>query len=120
MMHIKLDENLPTDLAVSLRQLGHDVETVLEENLGGAADDLIWQIAQDEGRFLITQDLDFSNVRWFVPGTHRGILLLRLNNPTRRRLILRVEAIFNSEPVALWSGCLVIATDRKIRVRSPK
>ncbi|MCA9925112.1 MAG: DUF5615 family PIN-like protein [Anaerolineales bacterium] len=66
-MRIKLDENLPTDLAFSLRQLGHDVETVPEENLGGAADDLIWKIAQDENRFLITQDLDFSNVRWFVP-----------------------------------------------------
>lgn len=119
-MDIKLDENLPTELAFSLRQLGHNVETVPEENLGGATDNEVWQVAQQESRFLITQDLDFSNVHWFVPGTHHGILLLRLNHPTRRHLIQRVEAIFNSESVSLWSGCLVIATDRKVRVRHPQ
>lgn len=119
-MQIKLDENLPVELAVTLRQLGHDVETVPEENLGGADDGLVWQVAQAENRFLITQDLDFSNVHQFKPGTHHGILLLRLNNPTRRQLIQKVEAIFISEVVVQWSGCLVVATDRKIRIKSPK
>ena len=86
-MQIKLDENLPVDLAIMLRGLGHDVETVPEENLGGADDGLIWQAAQMENRFLITQDLDFSSIHQFKPGTHHGVLLLRLKNPTRRRLI---------------------------------
>ncbi|MBK6326944.1 MAG: DUF5615 family PIN-like protein [Chloroflexi bacterium] len=119
-MQIKLDENLPVELAVMLRQLGHDAETVPEENLDGADDDQVWQAAQAENRFLITQDLDFSNVQHFKPGTHHGVLLLRLNNPTRRQLIQKVEVIFTSEAVAQWSGCLVVVTDRKIRVKSAK
>jgi hypothetical protein len=32
-MNLKLDENLPAQLAVALRQLGHNVHTVPEENL---------------------------------------------------------------------------------------
>jgi hypothetical protein len=32
-MRIKLDENLPTSAAESLRALGHDVDTVPEEGL---------------------------------------------------------------------------------------
>lgn len=119
-MQIKLDENLPIELAITLRRLGHDVETVPEENLGGAHDGLVWQAAQAENRFLITQDLDFSNVEQFKPGTHHGVLLLRLNNPTRRQLIGKVEAVFAGEAVARWVGCLVVVTDRKIRVRSPQ
>ncbi|MBK8933535.1 MAG: DUF5615 family PIN-like protein [Chloroflexi bacterium] len=50
-MQIKLDENLPVELAVMLRQLGHDAETVPEENLDGADDDQVWQAAQAENRF---------------------------------------------------------------------
>lgn len=119
-MQIKRDENLPVELAVTLRQLGHDVETVPEENLGGASDGLAWQAAQAENRFLITQDLDFSNVEQFKPGTHYGILLLRLNNPTRRQLISKVEAMFAGGATARWVGYLVVVTDRKVRVRSPQ
>jgi Domain of unknown function (DUF5615) len=32
---VKLDENLPADLATDLRQAGHDVADVVQEGLGG-------------------------------------------------------------------------------------
>ena len=59
-MRIKLDENLPAELAGSLAALGHDVETGPGERLRGMPDAAIWSAAQHEGRFLVTQDLDFS------------------------------------------------------------
>ncbi len=62
-MKIKLDENLPHRLAAVLKDLGHHVHTVHEERLVGHADAEIWQAAQRESRFLITQDLDFSDTR---------------------------------------------------------
>ena len=49
-MKVKLDENLPRQIAVELRARAHDVETVGEEGLTGRADDDIWQAAQREGR----------------------------------------------------------------------
>jgi predicted nuclease of predicted toxin-antitoxin system len=76
-MKVKLDENLPSGLALALRARGHDVDTVADEGLKGRDDATIWQAAQAEGRFLITQDLDFSDVRRFSPGTHAGLLLVR-------------------------------------------
>jgi predicted nuclease of predicted toxin-antitoxin system len=77
-MKLKLDENLPATLAVRLRELGHDADTVRDEGLTGRPDELVWQAAQAEGRFLVTQDLDFSDARKFAPGTHCGILLVRI------------------------------------------
>ena len=118
-MRIKLDENLPLKLAVALTDLGHDVETVLEEGLAGHADTHIWQIVQQEKRVLITQDLDFSDAREFLPGTHSGILVVRLSAPSRERLLARVPEIFQTEAVHQWSGCLVVVTDHKVRILRP-
>jgi predicted nuclease of predicted toxin-antitoxin system len=119
-MNIKLDENLPLRLATRLRDVGHDVQTVHDERLVGHSDIEIWQAAQKESRFLITQDLDFSDSRKFVPGSHHGILLLRLHSPNRKSLIGRVVEIFQKESVGDWSRCFVVATERKIRVLKPQ
>ncbi len=118
-MKIKLDENLPAQLANSLRQLGHDVQTVPEEGLAGHVDADIWSAATSEQRFLLTQDLDFSNVTAFVPGTHAGILLIRMRVPGRLALVQAVTSVFEAEDVESWTGCFVVLTERKLRIRRP-
>lgn len=118
-MKLKLDENLPEQLAVALRQLGHDVHTVPDENLAGYPDIAIWETVQSERRFLITQDLDFSDVRRFQPGTHAGLLLVRLHAPGRLALTQRITAVFSTEPVETWARSFAILTDHKLRVRRP-
>jgi len=118
-MRIKLDENLPTRLAGMLANLGHDTDTVYTEGLSSAVDPVVWKAAQDADRFFVTQDLDFSDVRAFKPGTHHGVLLVRLRVPSRLALARKVEAIFKSEDVESWNRCFVVATDHKIRVRRP-
>src|SRR5690348_11412101 len=113
-MKVKLDENLPALLTAALSELGHDVDTSNDEGLGGCADGQIWIAAQREGRFLITQDLDFSDVRQFIPGSHHGILLIRLHSPSQRSLMNRIRQIFETGNVHEWHGCFVVATERKI------
>jgi predicted nuclease of predicted toxin-antitoxin system len=119
-MKIKLDENLPLQLATQLTRLGYNVHTVHEEQLIGHEDREIWEAAQKESRFLITQDLDFSDLRQFAPGSHHGILLVRLHSPNRRNLVGRVVELFRKESVSEWDGCFVVATERKIRVLKPE
>ena len=118
-MRIKLDENLPAGLVPLLAALGHEVDTVPAEGIGGEDDAVVWHAAQADGRFLVTQDLDFSDARKYAPGTHRGLLLVRLPQPGRAALQERVASLFRSEAVETWPGCLVTATLRKVRVRRP-
>ena len=80
-MKVKLDENIPVSLAEALASLGHDVQTVIGQGLTGRADAEIWRQCQLEDRLLMTQDLDFSDARKFQPGSHAGIVLVRLQNP---------------------------------------
>lgn len=119
-MRIKIDEILPLQIALKLKSLGHDAHTAQEEKLSGCADRVIWEAAQRDERFLITQDLDFSDARRFAPGTHHGILLIRLHSPSRLSLIERIEELFQHENVSGWAGCFIVATDRKVRVRRPR
>lgn len=119
-MRIKVDENLPVGLGTILHNLAHDVDTVTQEHLSGRSDLDIWHATQREQRFLITQDLDFSDVRKFAPGTHNGILLVRLRSPDRQSLLRRVFEVFEHEDVNSWARCFVVATERKIRVIRPE
>ena len=115
-MRIKLDENLPNRAAQPLRDMGHDVDTALDEGLGGQSDGMVWKAAQAEGRFLITQDLDFSDVRQFAPGTHHGILLIRLDDLDQPRIAEYLRAWFSMAQAESWAGAFVVASARKIRV----
>lgn len=118
-MRIKLDENIPTALVGMLTAAGHDVDTAPNEGLTGRPDPEVWRAAQDVGRFLVTQDLDFSDIRRYQPGTHHGLLLIRLAAPSRRRLIERLRHLFATESIETWQRGFVVATERKIRIRRP-
>ena len=119
-MRIRLDENIPFRLADILNRMGHEVDSVQQEGLSGQNDELIWKTTQEANRFLITQDLDFSDIRQFAPGTHYGLLLVRLRDPGRNMLLQRIQTIFQTEQVDNWQSCFVIATEHKLRIRYPQ
>ena len=77
----------------------------------------IWQSVGAEGRFLITQDLDFSDTRQFAPGTHAGLLLVRLREPGVHALMETINAV--AAEIAGWGGCFVVLTENKIRIKRP-
>jgi len=118
-MKIKLDENIPTSLQDLIAAHGHDVDTVVSEGIAGRDDSVVWRHACKAGRFLITQDLDFSDIRRFTPGTHHGILLVRLRDPGILALRARIEGLLQTEDLETWASCVVVATDTKLRIRRP-
>jgi len=63
--------------------------------------------------------MDFSDIRKFSPGTHPGLLLIRLAIPGRNLLMDKIKSLFETEDVNSWHGCFVVVTDRKIRIRRP-
>lgn len=115
-MKLKLDENLPSELKSFLSGIC-EVDTVLDEGLRGFEDDDVWSACQAENRLFITQDLDFSDIRKYLPGTHGGVVLLRLRNPSRGAIVQKIVEIANRSDISSWSGAFVIVTDSKIRVR---
>lgn len=87
--------------------------------MGGASDPEVWQAVQEEGRFLITMDLDFSDVRRYPPGSHAGILLLRPHRDGRRAIIALMNSVLHRENLGSLAGCLAVADEFHTRVRRP-
>jgi hypothetical protein len=119
-MKLKLDENLPESLLPALAALGHDVDNVRTEGLDGRTDPDDWQATQKAERFLITQDLDFSDIRKFSPGTHHGLMLVGLRVPGRLALAERIADVLRAEASEAWARCFVLLTDHKLRVHSSR
>jgi predicted nuclease of predicted toxin-antitoxin system len=117
---IKLDECLPGECANLLASWGHQVDTVAEQGLQGSSDDVLWSAAQRDQRFLITTDLDFSDIRRYQPGKHAGVLLLRLHKEGKHSLLSYLKWLLSEYPLDDWRACLVIATDHKVRVKLPE
>ena len=116
-MKIKLDENLPLALQNGLAARGHDVHSVFDEDLAGEPDERIWEACSAEERFLITQDLDFSDARKYRPGTNAGIMILRLVDDSRENLIRVVLQAFTEQDIGSFERALVVVSDVKIRIR---
>lgn len=118
-MKIKLDENLPLALATALRAIGYDLHTVPDEELSGHNDNDVFAAAQSEGRVLITSDFDFSDIRRFAPGSHAGIVLIRLHQPDTASIVDRVMREASLGTLDGWERCLVVLSDSRTRVRTP-
>jgi predicted nuclease of predicted toxin-antitoxin system len=82
-MKWKLDENFGSRAAHLLLAAGHDAETVVQEKLGGASDEKVFETCVRERRSLLTLDIDFADVLRFPPHKTAGIAVLRLpGNPS--------------------------------------
>lgn len=77
-VRLKLDENLPAELADDLAALGHDVDTVQGEGLTGAADTRVAVASCRSNRVLLTLDKGLGDIRRFPPRRYPGIVLFRL------------------------------------------
>jgi predicted nuclease of predicted toxin-antitoxin system len=77
-MLLKLDENLGKRCESVFKSFGHDVATVLSQNLSGTDDRKLISICHTETRALVTLDLDFSNPFEFPPANYSGLAVIRL------------------------------------------
>lgn len=115
-MKFKLDENLSPALASLFVAAGHDAHSVVEQALGGQADERVIDVCARERRALVTLDLDFSNIYAYPPSKFAGIVVLRLASQGRtvvEAAIRRVISLLEQESV---DGLLWIVEDHRIRI----
>ena len=108
-MRILVGENIPRCTVNALTADGHDVRDVRGTREQGADDDRLWSLAKDESRPLITTDKGFSIRRG---ESHSGLLVVRLRQPNRISIHVRVMQAISSRGEADWRGLTVVVRDR--------
>lgn len=115
-----VDEDMPRSTAPALRQDGYSAEDVRDVGLRGHSDHDVFAYAQAHGQTVVTADKGFANVVSFPPGTHAGLVVLRVPNelPTiqvNRELLRALSDLVDEELV----GLLVIVEVGRTRIHRP-
>ncbi|HWB10086.1 MAG TPA: DUF5615 family PIN-like protein [Pirellulales bacterium] len=114
-MKVLANENFPRVAVETLRSAGHDVIWA-RTDMPGAADDVILQRSEVEGRLVVTFDKDFGELafRWGLPAAC-GVALFRLRTQDPDYVAARVLDAFAE--AAGWVGHFAVVEDARVRVR---
>jgi predicted nuclease of predicted toxin-antitoxin system len=118
-LRLKLDENVPDSVIAPLGRVGHDVDTARAEGLRGAKDPVVLAGATADGRLLLTLDRGLGDIRAYPPGTHAGVIVIRLDHQSPRAIRHAVERIGASLDLDNLQGCIAVWRDGELRVRRP-
>lgn len=114
------DANVFVPMVAGLRQIGHDVFDVKEKGLENLSDRELFELAQNEGRILMTMDKDISSILLYPPGEHYGIIvakLYRLKVAEATKLFL--DAINDIKPEDIRENLVIIDRGRNQILLAP-
>jgi predicted nuclease of predicted toxin-antitoxin system len=117
---VKLDENLGRRTIEVFTTAGHDVAIVLEQRLAGAPDHEVLEVCVNEGRVLVSLDLDFANPLRFDPAPTAGIAVLRVPDlPGRSDLLRAATVLCDRMGRAEITGRLWVVDHTRVRQYEP-
>lgn len=119
-MRLKLGENVTVAAKDLLVALGHQVDTVADEDLTGLPDPDVLAAAIAEDRALVTCDLGFGDPRAYPPSSHRGVILLRLRDQQPDNVVSVLERLAKNHDLDAMAGCVVVVTEGLLRIRGPE
>jgi len=118
-VRVKVDEDLPRQVAELFSACGHDAMTVVMQGWQGLADEALWPRVQQEERWLVTADKGFADLRVYPPGSHADVLLFRLDEESRRGYLELTQTALDRLSFEELTGSIIVVTRRGIRIRKP-
>ncbi|MGO9449622.1 MAG: DUF5615 family PIN-like protein [Candidatus Binataceae bacterium] len=114
---VKIDEDLPRQIAGLLVAKGYDAATVVGQGWQGISDEVLWPRVQKERRWLITADKGFADLRRHPPGSHAAVILLRPQEESRRSYLELTAVAIERINLEELSGAVVVVSHRGIHIR---
>lgn len=116
-MKFLLDENISPKTANFLKELGHDAIHLRDINLKGASDDEVIKYARQYELALITIDRDFGNILDYPPGSHPGIIRLKLQYMPSKIVNFVLKTFLEEVKPQDIYGNLAIVEENRYRLR---
>ncbi|HVG10376.1 MAG TPA: DUF5615 family PIN-like protein [Thermoanaerobaculia bacterium] len=116
-MRFLTDVGASRTTAEELRRQGHDVLHLSEVGLHRLPDDEILTRAREEGRIVITFDLDFGDLLAAGGYSMPSVILFRLHNPAPLSVNSKLLEIISERGEDLERGAIVIVEDQRYRLR---
>lgn len=113
-MRFLVDECTGPAVAKWLQQQGYEVFSVYE-HARGINDDEIVDRANSENRILITNDKDFGEKIFRDGKSHKGVILLRLEDERAANKIAAVQQLLANHADQLEHN-FIVATESRVRI----
>jgi predicted nuclease of predicted toxin-antitoxin system len=116
-MKFLADMGVSKSTVQALRDNGHDAVHLNEEGLHRLLDSQILEKGRQEGRVVLTFDLDFGEL--LAAGLHDSpsVIIFRLHDATPPSVLPKLKEVVAKEPAALQQGVIVIVEDSRYRIR---
>jgi predicted nuclease of predicted toxin-antitoxin system len=116
-LRLLADMNISPKTVASLQHLGWDIVRVSQILPANASDQQILDLARQEDRVVITQDLDFSTLL-ALGGHHRpSLVTLRLSTSDPQTVTQQLSLVLVTVEQNLQDGCAVTVEDTTVRIR---
>lgn len=103
-----------------LRKAKFDCITLRELGKAEASNGEVISLAKSKKAILLTRDSDFSNLSLYSPGTHGGIIFLRISPETISQVHDTLMKALRSTSSEELSGNLLIVTNTTYRLHKTK
>lgn len=111
------DMNISPLTVAALRDAGWDILRVSDRLSKFATDPEILAFARQEGRVILTQDLDFSTLLALGGHNRPSLITLRLSDTDPAQVTARLIQILPQLQERLEQGCAATVDERTLRVR---
>ena len=116
-MRFLADMGISPKTAAFLRSLGHDAVHLHDQGLDGLEDPAILAKAREEGRILLTHDLDFGELIAVSGAMLPGVVVFRLRNMRPERVSRYLEKTISRHAEAMEKGAIISVAEGQVRVR---
>jgi len=116
-MKFLLDMGISPKTADFLRNLGYDAIHLHDLESDRSTDPAVLQMARNEGRILLTHDLDFGELIAASGANIPSVIIFRLRNMNPRNVNRFIKGIITEHREALEKGAIVSVTEGQVRIR---
>jgi predicted nuclease of predicted toxin-antitoxin system len=100
-----------------LRKVGHDCVHLRDQHLQTLDDALIIVKAREEGRVILTFDLDFAALMAVSNAKFPSVIILRLRNQKSVNQIFKIKEVLGESSLSLLNGAIISVDEFTYRVK---
>jgi predicted nuclease of predicted toxin-antitoxin system len=115
-LRLLADENIESIIVKKLRAFGHDVLWLVTHK-PGLIDDYIPALMAQEGRVLMTYDVDFVSALRLSGRQHNGAILIRAAHASDDWITASLDKTLRDRKV--WLGCIAVIKSNGVRYSPP-
>lgn len=116
-MKFLADMGISPQTITFLRSLQFDAFHLAEQQLYRLPDDQIIELAREQGRIILTHDLDFGTLMAASRAALPSVIIFRLANMTPAYVNHHLQLILAEHQAALIKGALLSVREGQVRVR---